>query len=144
MYKSDKKELFTNQGLKNTKRRNLVYDILEKSDLPITAEKIYLMLKENDASINISTVYRILEIFVSKDIVLKSSLTDNNSAVFELNRREHKHHIVCVGCKKMFAVEGCPFEEFEKQLNNKMDFSVTGHKLEIFGYCKNCKTDKKH
>ena len=139
---TDNKELFTSQGLKNTKSRNLVYNILEQSDLPISAEQIYLKLKGNEASINLSTVYRILDVFVIRNIALRSVMAESNMSMFELNRREHKHHIVCVGCKKIFAVEGCPFEGFEKQLHDRMDFDVTGHKLEIYGYCKNCKLDK--
>jgi Fur family transcriptional regulator, ferric uptake regulator len=142
MQKTDNKELFTSQGLKNTKSRNLVYNILEGSDLPITAEQVFLKLKENESSINLSTVYRVLEVFVSKEIALKSSMTESSTALFELNRREHKHHLVCVSCRKMFSIDGCPFEELEKHLHENMDFDVTGHRLEIYGYCRNCKTPK--
>ena len=136
------KELFTSQGLKNTKSRNLIYDILGQCDVPVTAEQIFLKLKESGASINLSTVYRVLEIFVSKGIALKSNTAENNKALFELNRMEHKHHLVCVGCKKMLSIDGCPLDEYEKALRDKMGFDVTGHKLEIYGYCQDCKLVK--
>ncbi|MDP4094860.1 MAG: transcriptional repressor [Bacillota bacterium] len=143
MQNTDNKEFFTSQGLKNTKSRNLIYEILEQSDVPVTAEQVYLKLKESDFKINLSTVYRILEIFVNKGIALKSNIADSNKSMFELNRMEHKHHIVCIKCKKMFSIEGCPFDEIEKKIQSKLDFDVTGHKLEIFGYCKDCKLIKK-
>jgi len=66
--------------------------------------------------------------------------------LYELNRQEHKHHLICSGCRKMFTVDECPLEDYEKSLSNKLDFDITGHKLEIFGYCKECKNlykDKK-
>ena len=131
--------LGNSQGLKNTKSRNLIYKILEQSDVPVTSEQIFLKLKDSDAIINLSTVYRVLEIFVSKGIAIKSTVTSNNKSIFELNRMEHRHHMICVNCKKVFALDNCPLEEYEKKIKSKMGFDVTGHKLEIFGYCKNCK-----
>ena len=62
--------------------------------------------------------------------------------MFELNRLEHKHHIVCVGCKRIFTMDGCPFEEYEKKIQKKLGFDVTGHRFEIFGYCRECKPEK--
>lgn len=127
------------EGLKNTKHRNAILEVLENNDQPITAEHIFLELKEKKTSINLSSVYRILESLVSKGLVIKSNITGDNKASYELKRLEHKHHLICSGCKKMFSVDGCPLEEYEKQLKAKMDFDITGHKLEIFGFCKECK-----
>lgn len=139
MTELDNKEVFGEHGLKNTKHRNLIYDILKESQLPLTTEHIYLKLKEVDTSISFSTVYRILDAFVSKGIALKSSMSDDNKAMFELNRMEHKHHLVCISCKKMIAVDDCPLERYEKSLAKKTQFDITAHNLEIFGYCPACK-----
>jgi Fur family ferric uptake transcriptional regulator len=130
------------EGLKNTKHRNSILEAIENSDQPIAAEQIYIELKERNTSINLSSVYRILESLVSKGLVIKLSITGDNKALFELNRMEHKHHLVCSGCKKMFSVDGCPLEEYEKQLHDKLGFNITGHNLEIFGYCKECQKNK--
>ena len=137
------KKILTCQGLKNTKHRNSILDILSKCDVPVTAEDIYLKLKNNSTSISLSTVYRTLETLCSKGLILKISISEDNKALFELNRMEHKHHIVCVGCKKMFSVDGCPLKEYEKVLQEKMGFDITGHKLEIYGYCPKCTEKKK-
>ncbi|HEX3027737.1 MAG TPA: transcriptional repressor [Clostridia bacterium] len=138
----DNKEVFNNLGIKNTKPRNLIYDMLKQADMPVTAEQIYLKLKESGETINLSTIYRVLDYFISKGIALKSSISDENKALFELNRMEHKHHIVCIECKKMFAIADCPFEDYEKRIESSLGFDVKGHKLEIFGYCSQCKGSK--
>jgi Fur family ferric uptake transcriptional regulator len=127
------------EGLKSTKHRNAVLEVLENSDQPISAEQIFIELKEKKNSINISSVYRILESLVSKKLVVKFNITGDNKATYELNRLEHKHRLICSGCKKMYPIDGCPLEEYEKQLKDKMDFDITGHRLEIFGICKECK-----
>ena len=132
------KIILTRQGLKNTKHRNSILEILSKCDVPVTAEDIYLNLKNHNVSISLSTVYRTLETLCSKGLVLKINISEDNKALFELNGMEHRHHLVCVVCKKMFSVEGCPLEEFEKAVQEKTGFNVMGHKLEIFGHCPNC------
>lgn len=135
--------LLKREGLKNTKHRNSILEVIENIDQPITAEQIFLKLKERNTSINLSSVYRILDSLVSKGLVSKSSITGESKALFELNRLEHKHFLVCSGCKRMFSVNGCPLEEYEKKLQDELGFDITGHKLEIFGFCKECKQTNK-
>lgn len=125
-------------GLKSTRRRSDVLLILEGKSRPVTAEQIFLDLKEKGVNISLSTVYRILEVLVTKDVVLKMNSTENDSALFELNRRIHRHYLVCLGCRKMIPVEHCPLGGLEKRLEQETGFAVTGHSLEIYGYCSEC------
>ncbi len=135
----ENKKLLNKSGLKNTKQRNLILDVLKQNKSPITTEQIYLMLKDVDSSINLSTVYRILDVFVSKGVALKSHIAEDNKAMFELNEMEHKHHLICVRCKKITAVKDCPLDHYERSLEQKTNFEIISHKLEILGYCPKCK-----
>jgi Fur family ferric uptake transcriptional regulator len=129
-------------GLKNTKHRNSILKILETVESPITAEEIFLELKKQQIAINLSSVYRTLENLVAKEMVLKSNLSGENKALFELMRTGHRHRLICSGCKKMIPIEGCPVAEYEKSLQQQTGFRVTGHKLEIYGYCHECEPNK--
>lgn len=140
MEQLDNKEFFSNHGIKNTRQRNMIFDILKEESLPLTADRVFFKAKEIDTTISLSTVYRILDIFVDKGMVLKTSISEDNKAVFELNRMEHKHYLVCIRCKKIMAVDNCPFEVYEKSLEQETSFQITSHRLEIYGYCPVCKT----
>ena len=130
-------------GLKNTRRRNDVLRILDGKDSPITAEQVFIDLKEKNVPISLSTVYRILDVLVSKEIVKKISSAEADSALFELNRSIHRHYLVCLGCRKMIPVEHCPLSGLEQQMEKETGFSVTGHSLELYGYCSDCKKKMK-
>lgn len=132
-------ELLAKEGVKRTKHRKAILEILKGSETPLTADEIFLMLKEKHTSIWLSTVYRTLEILTEKDVVLKSTSMGEDKARYELKQDEHRHRFVCVGCHKMIPLFDCPLEDFEKKLKDKMDFDVTGHNLEIYGYCHDCK-----
>jgi Fur family ferric uptake transcriptional regulator len=135
--------LLKREGLKSTKHRNSILAVMENSGQPITAEQVFLKLKEKNVSINLSSVYRILDALVVKGLVIKSSITGDSKAFFELNRLEHKHFLICSGCKKRVALAGCPLEAYEKSIQDKMGFDITGHRLEIYGYCRDCKPEER-
>lgn len=125
-------------GLKSTKHRTEVLRILEQSSQPVTADWVYRKLEAEGKNISLSTVYRNLELLVAKEIVLKMNAVEGGKALFELNQMIHRHYLICLGCHKMFPIDDCPLDEYEKTLQQKTGFSVTGHKLEIYGYCRDC------
>ncbi len=144
MHEIDKySDILKSTGLKNTRHRNSILEILESCENPLSAEQIFLDLKEKNISINLSSVYRTLENLVAKGLLTKSNLNGDNRALFEFNRMEHKHHLICSGCRKIVPVDECPLEMYEKLLQDKTGFDVTGHKLEIYGYCQDCKASRK-
>ncbi|MBK5243433.1 MAG: transcriptional repressor [Eubacteriaceae bacterium] len=133
------KEVLNHKGLKNTRHRNSILELLETSTQPLTADQIYLALVNQKISINLSTIYRVLNTLVENGLIIKTNTVSDNKTLFELNSFEHKHHLVCMECKKITMVDECPFEEYEKKLKEKMGYTILGHKLEIYGVCKSCR-----
>lgn len=131
------------KGLKNTKNRKLVFEIIDKADNPITAEEIFLLLKEKGINSSLSTVYRVLDVFENNDFIIKSNSVDGKSR-YELNSQEHRHHIVCTHCHRIQYIKECPFADIEARLKDTIGFNATGHKLEIYGECKECQKANKH
>lgn len=128
---------------KNTKNRESIINVLKSATQPISAEDIFLKLKEQNVSISLSTVYRTLELLLSINMVSKSYPLDTNKARFELiQSTTHKHYCICTVCSKMFPIKNCPIPELEKSISDKEGFNITGHKLEIYGQCPNCKEEK--
>ncbi|MBC7960343.1 MAG: transcriptional repressor [Vallitaleaceae bacterium] len=132
------KEVLTNNGVKNTKHRDAILEVMEKSERPLTAEDIFLIIKGNGGTTCLSTVYRTMEMFENKGLVIKSNSVDDGKSRYERNTLEHKHHVVCVACHKIIVIDECPFAEFESTLRQKINFEITGHKFEIYGRCNEC------
>ncbi|KXL52999.1 ferric uptake regulation protein [Anaerotignum neopropionicum] len=134
----DCREIFKKNSIKTTKQRELVFGVLTDSDVPLTVEEIYVILMEQEKNMSLSTIYRILDVFVSKNLVQKSNITDNK-AVYEVIGIGHKHHIICISCGKIIALDHCPIKEYEIALENETKFEIISHKLVFFGYCPDCK-----
>lgn len=131
-------ERLKKSGLKNTKSRRAILDILIRSNQPMAAEQIFFALKEKQIDINLSTVYRTLDSLENKDLVTKISIIDDDRMLFEYNQLGHRHYLVCLDCKKIITVHNCPLGSYEKTLENETHFNIVGHKLYLYGYCEEC------
>jgi Fur family ferric uptake transcriptional regulator len=129
-------DIFRASGMKNTRCRNLIYNLLKESKLPLTSEDIFLRLRNRGEALSFSTIYRNLEAFAEKGIAARADV--GFGAAYELMREGHRHHLVCKGCKKVVPIDGCPMEAYEKDLERKTNFDITEHRLEVFGYCPKC------
>ena len=127
------------EGMKNTKRRNMIIDLLNSANTPLSADDIYIKLKNKNISVWVSTIYRTLNMLEEKGIVAKDNILGNGKAFYELNKKEHKHRLVCMNCKKIVPFEECPFKAFGDILSKKTGFEVTGHRFEVYGLCAVCK-----
>lgn len=117
--------------MKMTKQRKLILSLLEKHKNPMSAEMIYEHLP--DKSMNLSTVYRILDFFFLEDIISKTNM--QNVAYYYLKSDHHHHYFICTTCQRMFPVD-CHF--FDEQTLVKEGFKVDYHDVTIYGTCSDC------
>lgn len=135
--------LLRNKGLKVTPSRMAVVHVMSESDVPLDAERVYTILLSGNDKPNLSTVYRTLEQFVEKGLLRKTPLAPGESrTLFEWEDGNHLHHFRCTACNKTWPLPNCPVHLLEAQLVDSMQVQITGHRLELFGLCKVCMTQK--
>lgn len=141
------KRLLREKGLKVTSRRMLVLEIMaEHPGEHLTAEEIFDLARHSYPEIGLATVYRTLQVLVDLRIIDKISL-DDGSARYELGQelgssRHHHHHAICMGCKTVFSLEEDLLDNLEQSLLERLGFTVTDHKVKLYGYCRACKIKK--
>lgn len=131
------------EGIKWTRQRRDVYDVLFEAKEPLSAIQIYnsiLVGGEGQENYAVSTIYRILTAFEEKSLVTRSNWPDSGTFVYELNRGEHVHYAICLSCHKHIPLQACPFAHMHMPETDR-DFRVIGHKLELYGYCGECRAE---
>lgn len=131
-------EILKKHRIKNTKNRNIILDILKEED-SLTAEEIFLEFKRLEESTNLSTIYRNLKIFVEKGIATKIVIAENERIKYKLNNVNHIHYLICLLCDEKIELENCPISGYDIFLEDKTDFDIIDHNLEIYGHCPKCK-----
>lgn len=124
------------KGMRVTAGRILILNIIESSDKGLSAENIYYQCKKHNENLNLSTIYRTLELLEEKDIIKKINI--DGPAIYVLKKESHKHTLKCDVCNKCVEIP-CPMEEIEEAIKAKVGFSLTEHKLELNGVCDECK-----
>lgn len=135
----DSEAMIRQAGLKSTRSRNQVLQLLLSQQEVLTADEIYERLVRQGAKLNYSTVYRILEMFTEKKLTEKVLLPNSRKYGFLLFTLSHTHHLICLGCHKVVNIDGCPLHDFERDLAAKTHFQIVGHYLELYGYCEECR-----
>jgi len=124
-------------GSKATSGRVELFEVLEKSKIPLSIPEI---MKNMGKKVNQTTVYRALESLVEAGMVYRVDLGHSHAHYELCGENNHHHHIVCKQCGKIEDVAVCESKELEKTvLKKSTSFSVIkSHALEFFGLCKQC------
>lgn len=139
MSNNDYRAIFEKHNIKYTKQRALIFTILNAAKLPLTIESIYLEYIKAGQDISLSTVYRVIDTFVENKIAIISGY-DGKKTLYELNRDEHKHLLICLKCNQIVTLEHCPLEDYEDAVRKSTNFDITDHQLSLYGYCFSCRT----
>jgi Fur family transcriptional regulator, ferric uptake regulator len=130
------KDFFQEHGLKNTPSRDAVFHLLENQLM--TAEQLYQQMTEDGYSLSFSTVYRILEKFLEKNIIEIVKFQNETSVYYQLKINEHHHQLVCTKCRHIENIEECPLEAIEQSVAEKHHFVIEHHQMVFYGVCQQC------
>jgi Fur family ferric uptake transcriptional regulator len=121
---------------KLTKNQQRVLDLLQELHKSLSAQDIYIALRDRRQSIGLATVYRALDAMKIQGRV-KALTLPSGETVYGLTHSD-RHHLNCVNCGASVPINDCPVHELEHQLDSEYDFKVYYHTLEFFGLCHEC------
>ncbi|MBN4049404.1 transcriptional repressor [Clostridium estertheticum] len=124
-------------NIKVTKSRKNILEIILASSEAINANLIFSILTKDNIKIDLSTVYRTLDLLESKKILNKFDL-GNNMYNYTLITNAHKHIIQCDLCHKEMVID-CPIPQIEEQIKAKTGITLTESHVYLKGICRECK-----
>jgi Fur family ferric uptake transcriptional regulator len=126
------------KGFRMTPQRMMVLEAVEASDDHISAEEIFKQAHAKYPYLNISTVYRTLELLKTQGLVAESDL-GGGRLVYHPVGKAHHHHLVCRRCGSVQDVDESVFDRLSVELKQKYGFNAELEHMAIFGTCKKCK-----
>ncbi|MCW9681227.1 transcriptional repressor [Dolichospermum planctonicum UHCC 0167] len=119
-----------------TRSQERILNLLKNIKHSISAQGIYVELRNDNQSIGLATVYRSLEALKLEGLVQARTLA-NGEAIYSLVQQD-KHYLTCLQCGISIPIHQCPVHELERQLQTSHQFKVFYHTLEFFGLCNKC------
>ncbi len=126
-----------------TRSQEKILKLLKTLNRPISAQDLYVALRNKGHNIGLATVYRGLEALKLEGLVRVRTL-GNGESLYNLVHRD-RHYLTCLNCDRSIPIEQCPVSQLEQQLQQSHQFKVYYHTLEFFGLCDRCqeKEEKK-
>ncbi|MDZ7957943.1 MAG: Fur family transcriptional regulator [Aulosira sp. DedQUE10] len=123
-----------------TRSQDKILNLLKNIKQGISAQDIYVELRNRNQSMGLATVYRSLEALKMEGLVQIRTLA-NGEALYSLAQQD-KHHLTCLQCGVSIPINQCPVHDLEEKLQDKHKFKIFYHTLEFFGLCNQCQSNQ--
>ena len=126
-------------GYRLTPQRQLVLQAVDKLG-HATPDEILAEVQQHASAVNVSTVYRNLEVLEELGLVRHAHLSDRAPTYHSVS--DHTHfHLVCRKCQRVVSVDAGEVAGFADATRTRHGFVLDVGHLAIFGECVECETD---
>ena len=130
-------------GYRLTPQRMMILAAIHERDGHITADSIHERVKEQYPFVDISTVYRTLQLLKKLRLVTEADLGEG-VVEYELSERGRHHHLVCRQCGKTSALDDSFLKPLADRLLEAYGFQADLEHSAIFGICASCGAKEAH
>jgi len=118
-------------------KRETVREALARADGFVSAQQLHLQITRHGESIGLATVYRHLGSLA--DMGEADTVTVSAGQLFRTCHRpkDHHHHLICEACGNAADIDP-PDEDWIRAAAVEHGFTVTHHRIEVFGRCREC------
>jgi Fur family ferric uptake transcriptional regulator len=126
------------QGLRLTPQREMVLSVMHQLKDMATAEEILERVRRQSAAVDVSTIYRTLDLLQGLDLVISVD-SGAGHRLYKLVGIEGPHlHLVCGQCGKVMGVDLSPAQSLATYLQDQHGFEMDMEHLSLPGLCCDC------
>ena len=130
-------ESLRDEGYRLTPQRLMILDIIYDSQGHVSAEEIHQRVRKQYPFVDISTVYRTLNLLKKLRLITETDLGGGSVRYERLEHGRH-HHLVCRRCGDSFPLEHSLLAPLEERLLKEHGFAADLDHFAIFGLCHRC------
>jgi len=131
-------EELRSRGYRVTPQRHLVLEAVARLD-HATPEAIAASVQQTVKGVNISTIYRTLDLLDSLGLVTHTHL-NHGAPTYHLASDAGHVHLVCQGCGKIDEADQEMIAPLTRALDTEHGFETNVSHLTIFGRCAECRS----
>jgi Fur family ferric uptake transcriptional regulator len=109
----------------------------------LTIDEIYDRARKIDSKIGYTTVWRTLKLLDSCGLAASRKFHDGLIRYECTDESDHHDHLICTSCGAVEEFVNPQIEEIQKRVAKTHNFSMTAHRMELYGLCSSCSKGKK-
>ena len=137
---SGSKDSLQQRGVRLTRQRKILLDLIDQSGQHLDADRLYQLAREKDPKLNRVTVYRTLKLLKAGGLVDELDLMhhDGDQHYYETRLKQEHAHVICLRCGKIEEFFGDLLQEMRDQIESHFGFKIVLARTEVGGYCSHC------
>ena len=137
-------DLAKQHGLRLTRQRRLIFSILESADTHLNAKQLLEQARKMDPGIDQVTIYRNLAVLKQLGVVDELDLLhlQGDEHYYEARQVRAHSHVACLTCGKVFEFYTPAMKAIDQALERECGFAVSFSRIEIGGYCLECRKER--
>ncbi len=128
------------RGYRITPQRVMILESIENSDTHISAEDIFTQVIKKYPRVNISTVYRTLDLLKQLGLIYEIDLGEGKVGYHPENKGHH-HHLICRKCNAIIDINESALFSVKAVLIQAFNFDADLKHLALFGLCEKCREE---
>ena len=143
MTAEDWREKLRGKGYRLTPQRELILHAVDTLG-HATPDEVLAEVRKSSSALNVSTVYRTLEVLEELGLVRHAHLSDRAPTYHSVTDHEH-FHLVCRNCHTVISVDPDVVAPLAERLEREQGFVIDIGHLAVFGHCVECRpTDEEN
>ncbi len=126
------------KGLKSTKQRYYIADTFFRTTTHISLDELFRKVRRKFPKIGFATVYRTMRLLTECGLAIERQFGDGQTRYENVPEDGHHDHLICIKCSRIEEFHNQKIEDLQEETAKKLGFKVIRHKLELYGYCRNC------
>ena len=122
--------------MKYSRQRELILKTLKENCIHPTAEQVYELIRREEPTVSLATVYRNLNLLAENGMVKKIEGLDG-TAHFDHQTFDH-YHFICTKCNRVFDIPCDIAPDLAQDVESRTGFRIACYDVSFRGTCKSC------
>jgi Fur family ferric uptake transcriptional regulator len=133
----DLRSALKQQGLRMTPQRQLILDVVASMRGHISVDDVFRQVADRFPDVNITTVYRTLEVLEARGFVRHTHFHDSRFQYERTDEPPHQH-LICKACGRDQELDLSVLEPLADDLRQRYGFVADLSHSAIVGVCRTC------
>ncbi len=127
------------KGLRYTPEREIILREIVNTGDHFDVDELYLRLRNKGERLSKASIYRTIPLLIDCGLIQEVYYEDGHMHYEFIYGHEHHCHLRCLECRRIDEFVEPSLKKIEDRLARKFGYRVVGHKLEVYGYCPECR-----
>lgn len=135
------KDYISEHGLKSSRQREIIAEVFFEAGGHLKVEELLERVRAVDPKIGQATVYRTMKLLTKCGLAQPRHFGDGHTRYEPVapDDEEHHDHLICEACGRILEFMDERIERLQEEVAKAHGFSVTHHRMELYGLCGACR-----